>query len=1519
MDFETERELAESNERFMLSCWTGDVAVIKELCESHPNIIWRNLQWPVGETHWQGTGTDWLMSSIVDCIGAHDGTGLHFAACKGYVDCCRVLLDAGAEIDARDSAGRTPLMYASDNGVMELLLSRGANVRATDSQKQTALHFCAYSNWGIRAAQLLVAAGADKDAANSGFGTPFMTAVRRHNIKIGVELVKLGAKGMNRKGKTPLHWISRRGCNLVPGVDGDIEALVAAGADLEAVDYKQRTPLFTAASHDNTIACRKLLELGANPNAKSMFGTTPKCTTSDPTTANLISVWLLDAGAPISDEIWLDSAEEAFLIAAESGCERAVCTLIEAGVYLEIKRDREFHTALLLAAKKGHTRTVRALVKAGAWVHAHDKEGQGAYLLAAANGHSAVAAELIKLGVDANACDNKGNTALHLAAENGQSEMIRTEVERGTIVDGRNRDGDCPIHLAAKQNKSDSVRELVRLGADVDAKSGGGSTALHLAASNGHRQTATTLLTTGADIEARDDNSNTALLIAAKHGHMHTASLLICANAQVQATNTDGDSPLIFAAQHDGKQVIKELLEAGAFLSTCNKDGCTAILTASRHGSVRAVRTLIEAGADLDASNHEGNTPLLLSVKHGFSYLAGELIRAGANSGTRNGQGKTALALASEEGYGKLTCQLVNCGAKLGGKISFFLCLKKAVCDSDVHLLAQLVQAGASVNERGDGGLSCLHVAAGENLAAVRWLLDHGANVSATADNGFTPLHSVGMAGPFEQVEIVELLLARGADPTAESKDRKTPLDLAKKQFRDLEVQVILEKAVLAHELIKEGGGEAAKPTTVAVRLGGPPGAGKSTLAAALQVTYLRSFFRFEFQADEEASNMQRRTKGISCQSFTDGGSSEFAIFDLGGHGEFLATHQMFIGDGRVPVIDCVVVSALDDLAEEQAFKWCSLYASRNRPTSNPWPLLLIATRADKARHEHRLGIFSIFHKIKATFADYFRFPVDVPLFIDARKSWSELTINLRRTLSELHSQLINQEDSPRRPAICQHITELLPALRSETATPVVTKEKFYEFIQSKNKRLADLSTSALTSLSDKALEFLTCYATVLSFQHAQARNFVVVDPPWLLSDIVGRLMVEPPLPGPYIHYENGYAKKHDVIAALKTQHLPGETAFEMVASLGFCLEQKQLQKVLNPSKLRSARAFVHWPLDSTMVVNAGRRLKCKGAVAIASAFFPHLQVHFYHRYLTEYDEELPMWNGGIRLAAGERTTAEALIEAHPAQMSIDIIVRGKSGSERACTDFLHDLTMETLRKAVEISPGSQLGVFYLSRSELDRLSPAGLMSRPCVEYSTERVEHAVKQGNHVTDGKASSPENPDDLLLSPRVLEQLLPSGNGSSARADSFVQDLPDTSWKIILLNLAKGINSFTECDSLATGLAVNDREGDIVRQLREVNPHRGPPEVAVVIFSRWVRHAGGQTTTTRRATLHRLFREELNRPSLCNFLDDELKAAGPVEMDMEFEEEEDTDFYSYYHDEDETDEIEYEGDDPHYYEPF
>ena len=558
--------IAQQNDHFRQSCLAGNVAKVGKLCRSYPDLVKRKL--------------DRCGSNFGD-----EGTGLHLAASEGHVECCRVLLRAGADTEATDGFGRTPLTYATDCDVLKLLLSHGANVRAVEWRGWTALHFCALENWGTRAVQLLLSAGADKNATNDPGDTPLTLAMDAGNTETAMQLASLGGKGGKRKlcdSETALLHVIARQCFEVDAASL-IRKLVNAGGDMEAVDGMQRTPLLTAASHNNAVVCRSLLELGANVSVKDKDGATPLRVASDEKLLNILLAWTIEKGADISDDS-MQNIQPVFMAAAECGCGRAVRMLAQAG----------------------------------------------------------------------------------------------------------------------------------------------------------------------ANLEERDPD----------------------------------------------------------------KDGSTALLVASKNGSVCAAQALIDAGADIHACNRRGNTPLLLAVKNGFTDLAMKLIEAGASVHSINKCGETALSLALINGHGKICCQLINGGAKVDGRISFFPCLKNAVVAGDIGLLTRLVQAGASVNERGDDGTTVLHVAVCHRLDMVKFLLIHGADVSAPAENGFMPLHSACAANTqaYQQVDVIKTLLAYGAVPTAETNDHETPLDIAQQRHRRFAVAV-LKKAELAHQLI-EAGGKATKPSS---------------------------------------------------------------------------------------------------------------------------------------------------------------------------------------------------------------------------------------------------------------------------------------------------------------------------------------------------------------------------------------------------------------------------------------------------------------------------------------------------------------------------------------------------------------------------------------------------------------------------------------------------------------------------------------------------------------------------------
>jgi len=84
-------------------------------------------------------------------VSTYDGhTLLHHACINDKLDMCRVLIDAGANVNAQDHFGRTPLMEQIASGnvnieIIKLLLARGARVNDVDHDGHSALYFAIYA------------------------------------------------------------------------------------------------------------------------------------------------------------------------------------------------------------------------------------------------------------------------------------------------------------------------------------------------------------------------------------------------------------------------------------------------------------------------------------------------------------------------------------------------------------------------------------------------------------------------------------------------------------------------------------------------------------------------------------------------------------------------------------------------------------------------------------------------------------------------------------------------------------------------------------------------------------------------------------------------------------------------------------------------------------------------------------------------------------------------------------------------------------------------------------------------------------------------------------------------------------------------------------------------------------------------------------------------------------------------------------------------------------------------------
>jgi len=333
---------------------------------------------------------DRSLASAPDPANQFQEQPLHIAARTGRVDLARLLVAAGAAVDAGDSDQSTPLDVAALNrqpAMVSYLLSAGADPRHRDNNGAFSLSFAA-AGGDSACVRLLLDAGVPADNVRVAGGAPLLHYGAMRGLAWFCErLCAAGAdvNARNDHGETPLHSAAASG-----RVDM-IDWLIARGASTTAKNDHGESPLLVACWRQRDDAARRLLALGLPLEEGDSYGWGPLCVAAMRGNQALVREFTA-AGCDV-DRRWRDGWT-ALGQAVRFGEPATVSALLDAGASPRLTEDGLDRTPLHIAAVQGFGDLTGALLDHGACADARDRNGDTALDLAVRHGQTGVAGRL---------------------------------------------------------------------------------------------------------------------------------------------------------------------------------------------------------------------------------------------------------------------------------------------------------------------------------------------------------------------------------------------------------------------------------------------------------------------------------------------------------------------------------------------------------------------------------------------------------------------------------------------------------------------------------------------------------------------------------------------------------------------------------------------------------------------------------------------------------------------------------------------------------------------------------------------------------------------------------------------------------------------------------------------------------------------------------------------------------------------------------------------------------------------
>jgi ankyrin repeat protein len=523
-----------------------------------------------------------LLSAAVFATAAD--TRVADAAQLGDVNAVRTLVKQKVDVNGAQGDGSTALHWAAQKDDVEMakiLLAAGASVNATTRLGAATPLFMACRNGNAPMIELLLKSGADPNSIDEHGTTPLMMAAAAGNPAAVDTLIGNGAAVNAREGA---HGQTALMFAAALGRSDAIRVLAAHGADPSVTTKAVKAPHIPSTFEQLQNAAQKPPEKPAPPsNGKGDL--------------DALAVGLgfksaeYRAGSP---EIQQLQATVQKLVAKVDDLEKKLpgAPKPEDDGMFRPPRERGATemggmTALLFAAREGHLESARALIEAGADVNqASPADKTTPIVMAAANGHFDLAKFFLDYGADPNLANDLGLTPLYAAidlqwAPKGWFPNPSIAQEKTAYLNLMTALLDAGANVNARLGK----KLWFRASGDHSWIDPAGATAFWRAAQSLDMTAMRMLLARGADPDIPTTGGDTALMVACGIGWgyhysvnspdyqwMDAVKFLMQLGADVNAADVRGYTPLHGAAYLGNHELITYLVDHGADVKAVAKD-----------------------------------------------------------------------------------------------------------------------------------------------------------------------------------------------------------------------------------------------------------------------------------------------------------------------------------------------------------------------------------------------------------------------------------------------------------------------------------------------------------------------------------------------------------------------------------------------------------------------------------------------------------------------------------------------------------------------------------------------------------------------------------------------------------------------------------------------------------------------------------------------------------------------------------------------------------------------------------